>query len=303
MINKIKFLFFIMILLFFTGIINKSNADIIMIVKDKDIPPYAKVIKGLRNILNKKNDIKINVVNLNDTNIVKEISIEKPKIICTIGARATKTVKQETQNIPIVFSMMLENRAEYFNNPNITGVSLSIPAKIQFQKLKEIYPNVKNIGVIYNPTENAFVVSQALIAAKEENITLKLFPMNNTENIPLLNEMGIDALWLIPDTIICQQSIIKHLLLMAIKNKIVVMGFSPAYVKAGACIALSYNYEDIGEQSAEIIKKILNGISPSEIPIDNPRDIKIYVNKDIMKMFNLNIPDYVSYDIEEVSEE
>jgi putative tryptophan/tyrosine transport system substrate-binding protein len=299
---KIKLLS-IIILLFFTVIIRELNADMIMVVKDKEISPYAKVIKGLLNILNKKNDIKIKIININNENPIEEINIEKPKVIYTIGARATKIINQEVRDIPIVFSVMLENRADYFKNSNLTGVSLSIPAKIQFQKLKQVYPNVKNVGVIYNTNENAFVISQALIAAKEENITLKLFPAHNAQDIPSLEEMQIDAIWLIPDTLICQQTIIKHLLLEAIKNKIVVMGFSPAYVKAGACMALSYNYEDIGKQSAEIIEKILRGVLPSQIPIDTPRDIKIYVNKDIMKIFNMNIPDYVSQNIEEVSEE
>jgi ABC-type uncharacterized transport system substrate-binding protein len=121
-------------------------------------------------------------------------------------------------------------------------------------------------------------------------LVIEAFPIQTIKEIPMIKEMEIDALLVLPDPMVCSPSIIKHLLLKSFRARIPVMGISPAYVKAGALLALACDYQDIGRQSGEIAATILAGTPPAEIAISRPRASRLFLNLAIAKQIRLNIP-------------
>ncbi|MEW6558498.1 MAG: ABC transporter substrate-binding protein, partial [Elusimicrobiota bacterium] len=226
-----------------------------------------------------------------------------PDLILTIGTSATKLVSEKIKDIPIIFSMIIDPEGVGLKSKNLTGSPLDIPIRLQFENLRTIIPKVRRIGVIYNPKENESIIQKAIETASDMGFVLKTYQVESTEDIqkiPKMEEMNIDVLWLVTDTIVCQLAIIKQILYSCLKNKIPVMGISSSYVKAGALLALSCDYEDIGRQSGEIAEKILNGKDLSTIQVSVPRKTKLYLNISVADRLGIKIPKEIIEKAEEV---
>lgn len=288
---KNKFLSVIFFLIFFNVWCFAAEQPVIAVIKSMDIAPYNDALEGFNETLKKRKvSFELKEFDLKEEDVIKKIKSIKPDLILTIGPYSTRIVSKEIKNIPIIFSVILDIDQNYLKAKNITGASVRMPPKIQFENLKTIIPKVKRIGVIYNPKENEHIISKAKIVARGMGIILKTYPVKSTKEVPNVEEMGIDALWLIPDTIVCYRAIIKYILLSSLKHKIPVMGISPSYARAGALLALSCDYEDIGRQSGEISIRILNEESPADIPISAPRKTKLYLNQLVADRLGIKIP-------------
>jgi putative ABC transport system substrate-binding protein len=103
--------------------------------------------------------------------------------------------------------------------------------------------------------------------------------------------MGINALWIIPDEFICQESVLKRLLQECLKNKIPVIGLSKYFVRSGTLFAATYDYEDIGVQAGEIASEIINGKSPKEISAVLSRKSNLFINLNVARLLGVKIPD------------
>jgi putative ABC transport system substrate-binding protein len=289
-VNK-RFILTAVLLLLFSTLPASVDRPHIIIIKDKDIAPYTNALQGFREFLNRKN-IPFNIESYGtlDDNRISQLNALKPDIILTLGKSVTKLVSRHVTDIPIVFSMVVDPPGSGIRGGNLAGVSLDIPVRIQFEALKELVPGIKTIGVLYNPAENEKNIAAAARVAVALGLKLKPYAVHNAGGIPDLGQLKIDALWFIADTTVCQPPIIKRLLLAGLKNRIPVMGLSTMYVRAGALLALTCEYKDIGRQVGEITERILEGETISTIGIKEPRQTKLVINLAVARRLGLKIP-------------
>lgn len=297
---KILLTLFLLLSIFSSPLLARQK--VISVLKSKDVIPYNDALKGVREELNEE-EIKLWVIEYEiakSEEVVDEIKTRNPDLILTFGLQATQLAMANFKKIPIVFSMVLDPEGEGLKAERLTGASLDIPVKTQFGELKAIIPKARKIGVIYNLKENEHIIERARQAAKDMGVILKEYPINSIKEIPKVEEMDIDTLWLIPDTMVCQRAVIRHILLSSLRKKIAVMGISSAYVKAGALMALSCDYEDIGRQSGEIAVKILKGESSSDTAATVPRKTKLSLNLTVADRLGINIPKKIIKEADEV---
>jgi putative ABC transport system substrate-binding protein len=274
---RISIIIFLWIALYCQSLSGQEKT--IGVLKSQDISPHNAALSGFKEVL-KTGVVSIRYKEylLRDANVTERIKTQKPDLILALGTPAAKEILRKVTNIPVIFSLVLDPEGGGLKGENVTGASLDIPVETQFKDLKAIVPGRKTIGVIYNPKENQRIINKAKKSAQDMGITLKTYSVESAKDIPKIEEMNIDALWLIPDTVVSQSAIIGHILLAGVKHGIPIMGFSPSYVKAGALFALSCDYTDIGRQSGEIAMKILGGAKPSDIPVSVPRKSQVYIN-------------------------
>jgi putative ABC transport system substrate-binding protein len=274
---------------------------VIALVKSKDNVQYENAVRGFVKSLKERHiALDLKIYGPEDKNIIQGIKSQKPVLILTLGTTATKFVSREVTDIPIVFSMILDPRGSSVTSANIAGVSLDIPARLQLETLKSVVPTFKRICVIYNPPENGAITRQAKKAGKGLGLILNLYPVNSEKEIPKIEDLNIDLLWIIPDTVVCKPVIIKRILLSCLKKNVAVMGFTHYYARGGALLAVACDYEDIGRQSAEMVVKLLNGEDYSSLKITVPRKVKLYLNKITADRLGIKIPDRIIQKASEV---
>ncbi len=264
---------------------------VIAVVKEMGIQEYDRAVEGFREILEKeKITAKLEIIDRDDRNVIPRIKALKPALILTMGSSTTKSVADGIKEIPIIFSVVIDPRGSSIISRNIIGAAVDIPVKIQLETLRSAFPGLKRLGVVYNPPENEALVQEARAAVPGLGFTLNTYPVNSEIEIPKIEDLNIDLLWIIPDNMVCNPVILKRILLSCIQNHVAVMGFTRYYARGGALLAVACDYEDIGRQSAEMAVKLLNGEQYSCLKITAPRKVKLYLNKIAADRLGITIP-------------
>ena len=223
-----------------------------------------------------------------------------PPIMVTLGSAMTRTAATNLPSTPILFMMVADPAHSQVLGPRICGVTLDTPYRKQLNAMKRILPGRKRIGLIYSPQDNNHNIPQAVEAANGLGLFLNLFPVSSPSEVPPLNRLNVEILWIIPDALICQPPIIKRFLMEGLQHGIPVVGISPQYVTAGALLALSCDYRDIGAQAAHMAMRVLRHPERPLPVVEPPRSAKLTLNRAVADRLGLTIPGEIWQEAHEV---
>lgn len=270
-----------------------SFAYDIIIIKGRDIPPYREAINGFNSVL--KANVHEYVIDDDEGKghaIIRGLKNHKADLIFTLGRDALSLVKNKIKDIPVVFAFVLNPNTE----PNIIGIDMNIPPEEQFNTLLQIMPNIKRIGVVYDPLKTQPLISEAEAAAKKLGITLAAKKITTkAEAINAISQMEgkADAIWMVPDATAITPESIEYMLLFSFRNNVPIIGISEKYVKNGALMALSFDSEDMGRQAGEIAARVIEGEDIKKIPLLKPRKFKLSINLNTAEKMGIKIPENI----------
>lgn len=274
-----------------------AYSEDIALVVGSDITSFATVEKSVKDYLAQKGQASVDILEVAKTpDFVAKVQEKKYKVICVLGSNPFKKIKDKVKDTPLVFSMVL-NPVESgvvssmgASGQNFTGVSLDVPAKIQLELFKKITPGIKNIGVFYS-VKSEMMVNDSIPLQGEFDVKLVLQKIAVSTDVPgALRSIGpIDALWVVPDTVVCTKDTLPLILNFASEKKVPVLVFADYLVKAGALAAYTYDYVDIGIQTGELVLKVINGENPGTIPIAMPRKVGYVINTKTAKYLEAGV--------------
>jgi len=222
-------------------------------------------------------------------------------LVFVIGTNLAQSLAKKTKTIPIVLGGATDPQAaglvDNWEKPgrNITGTSDLSPVSLQLDRLREILPQAKRIGIIYNPSEdNSKII---LTHFNRECEQRGLTPVSVTISSPndmqqtLVSLVGkIDALYAPTDATI--QSAFSALAKVANEVKMPVFNCDEGTAQNGAIFSVGFNYEDLGRTSADMAAAILDGTSkPQDMPIRLVGNSTLYYNVGQIQTLGLNVPE------------
>jgi putative tryptophan/tyrosine transport system substrate-binding protein len=219
----------------------------------------------------------------------------KPDLIFAVGIWALQVVVSRPPTTPVVYAMVLNPPTVIgADTKNITGASINVPVEQQIWLFKQLGPQVKRIGVVFNRAKTGYLVRRAQTVARNEGLELVLREINTAKDaIGALESLqdGIDALWLVPDETVLSQAVVQQMLLLSYRWKIPLLGLSDRHAQMGALFALSFaSGEDIGRQAGELAQAILAGRPVTDVPYTNARKLFLTVNLKTAQKLGLEIP-------------
>lgn len=253
-------------------------------------------------------------VSLNEFNIEQQrdalarIQKEKYDLIVVVGTSATREVSAQIQDIPIVFTMVLNPVASKVidsmeaTGKNITGVALDIQPRLQFELMLKIIPGIKRIGLLYS-TQTKGLRDEAIRVGQAMGLTIVSKLIHDSTEVPgAVRTIGsdVDILWVVPDLIVCTRDTLPYLLNYSLENKVPLAGFASYLTKAGAIFSNDYDYQDLGRQAGELMVKIFDGAAAGSLAPVVPRKLRYTLNKRSMAQLRLDIPPVVINEAEEV---
>lgn len=173
------------------------------------------------------------------------------KVIVTLGIKAAIYAKNNLSD-NIIYSALIPKNSEAFeasgsNNPNQYFLFLDQPLDRSMLLISALSGSFKNIGVMISKhdtlTKNTLTKS-----ASELGLSLNIEMVDNADQIGTsLNRLlyNADILLAVPDTKIHNKSTVSNILISAYRKRTPLVGFSSAYVKAGALAAVYSSPEDI----------------------------------------------------------
>src|SRR5215471_8857538 len=164
------------------GIARPIPPRTVLVVKSRDLAPYNQAVEGLKRTLTAHHArVQLREVDLPTDPAGEEAffaSLEQsgPDLVVTVGTQATLSVTRRMKSEPVVFSLVMfsGDSESLFKNrpPNVTGAAMDIPVGLQFQRLREIIPNLARVGVMFNPENSLSEIEQARQAAGEAGLQL-----------------------------------------------------------------------------------------------------------------------------------
>lgn len=233
--------------------------------------------------------------------IAQKFAGMKPSVMVGIGTTAAQSLVSANRgkNIPIVFSSVTDpvgaQLVASLTNPGsgVTGVSNWIPLPPQLTKYKEILPNLKRLGIIFNPGEGNSVIlvnrlkdlgPQMGIDVIEAPATISVEVGSAAEHI----SNKVDAIFISNDN--TALSAFEAIVNVANRSKIPVFVSDTDMVKRGAVAALGPDQYQLGRQTGKMIIEILKGNSPSNMPVAFPEKTEFYINLHALEAVHLNVP-------------
>jgi putative ABC transport system substrate-binding protein len=231
--------------------------------------------------------------------IARKFIGESPDVIVPISTPSAQAVAAATKDIPIVFTAVTDPvGAKLVANAekpggNVTGMTDLSPIGLHLDLIKEITPNVKRVGVPYNPGEANSVtllkLLRELAPAKGLTIVEAAAPKSSEVLAAGLSLVGkADAIYAPTDNTIV--SALEALVKIGIDNKLPVYAGDTESVSRGAIAALGFNYYDIGRQTGKIVLRVLNGEKPGDIAVQGIEITELHVNPKMAERMGVSIP-------------
>jgi putative tryptophan/tyrosine transport system substrate-binding protein len=292
-----KSLLFLLVLAAVAGIARPAAAATVAVIMSSQVDEYREALRGFRETAGHRITAEYDMDEDLDKGrkILTEIENKvKPDLILTVGFWALQAIAGQT-DIPVVYAMVLNPPSIVgAGAKNITGASMNVPVEQPLRLFKQLGPNVKRIGVIYNQARTGYLVKRAEAVAREEGLQLITKEIASPKDaIAALESLqdGIDALWIVPDETILAQAVVQRMLLVSYRKKIPVLGLSERHAKMGALFSLSFaSSEDIGRQAGELAQAVLGGKAAADVPYTTARKVNLTVNLTAARKLGMEIP-------------
>ena len=203
---------------------------------------------------------------------------DKKDLVLAIATPAAQAIAGKTEDIPICITAVTDpaeaGLVDSNDKPgtNVTGTSDLTPIKEQISLLKQLIPDCKTVGILYNSAEDNSLF-QAEIAKKEieaNSMTYKVYTVSNSNEIQTVVESmvgKVDAIYIPTDNMIAAG--MSTVSMVATENKIPCIVGESGMVDNGGLATYGIDYYNLGKKTAKMAAKILKGeASPEDMPIE-----------------------------------
>ena len=217
-------------------------------------------------------------------------------LIITLGTRAAQTVSGMAPRSLVLHTLLprsafekLVARSDDFRR--VSAVFIDQPTSRQIELLRIALPDWPRVAFV--TSRESSELGQRLVASARDKRLRPVLEQLNDENelYPTLQRVLADpaVLVAVPDATLFNNRTISNILLTAYHQRSPVIGFSPAYVKAGALFALYSTPAQIGQQAGEAAR---SGLASGSLPPPAaPRHFRIGTNRYVARSLGINLED------------
>lgn len=234
--------------------------------------------------------------------IARQFVGENPDVLVGIATPTAQALVSATKTIPIVFTAVTDpvgaKLVKQLEQPgkNVTGLSDLSPVEQHVELIKEILPNVKSIGVVYNPGEANAVSLMELLKLSAAKHGIKLVEATALKSADVQSATQAiaeksDVIYALIDNTVA--SAIEGMIVAANQAKTPVFGAATSYVERGAIASLGFDYYQIGVQTAEYVAAILEGKEPGSLDVQVAKGSDLVINKTAAEQLGITIPEAV----------
>ena len=179
---------------------------------------------------------------------------------------------------------------------NITGLSalaLEISGK-QLELLREIIPKLSRVAVFgfSNRPGNAQALMEVELAANSFGIQVQYADILTADDIDtafgLASKGRADAGLMFGNPVATSHR--TQVSRLAVKSRLPVIYDRPEFVQDGGLITYSVSQNDLYRRAATYVDKILKGVKPADLPVEQPTKFELVINLKAAKQIGITIP-------------
>ena len=234
--------------------------------------------------------------------IARQFIGEEPTVIVPISTPSAQAVVSATRDVPVVFTAVSDpvgaQLVKEMEKPggNVTGISDMSPVADHVALIKEITPDAKSIGFLYNTAEANSVSTLAALKAEASKAGLEVVESVATKSAEVQGATRAlvgraDVLYIPTDNTIV--SAFEAAVGVAEEAKLPLYAGDTDSVPRGAMAALGFNYFDVGKQTGAVVVRVLKGEAPGDIPVTIAAGTDLVINKSAAEKMGVTFPETI----------
>ncbi|MGF1694722.1 ABC transporter substrate-binding protein [Vibrio kyushuensis] len=231
--------------------------------------------------------------------IARQFIGENPDVLVGIATPTAQALVAATRKIPVVFTAVTDpvgaKLVKQLEQPgkNVTGLSDLSPVSQHVELIKELLPDAKSIGVVYNPGEANAVTLVELLKESAKAQGFKVIEATALKSADVMSATQAiaaksDVIYAPTDNTVA--SAIEGMITAANQANTPVLGGATSYVDKGAIASLGFDYYQVGYQTADYVVAILEGKKPGDLDVKVAKGSDLVVNSGAAKKLGVTIP-------------
>ncbi|CAE6893273.1 hypothetical protein ACOMICROBIO_FLGHMIGD_00993 [Vibrio sp. B1FLJ16] len=231
--------------------------------------------------------------------IARQFVGENPDVLVGIATPSAQALVSATRSIPVVFTAVTDpvgaKLVKTMEQPgqNVTGLSDLSPVSQHVALIQEILPQVKSIGVVFNPGEaNAVTLVELLkVSAAAQGIEVVEATALKSADVQSATQAiaaKSDIIYAPTDNTVA--SAIEGMIVAANQAKTPVFGGATSYVEKGAIAGLGFDYYQVGVQTADYVAAILGGQEPGKLDVKVAKGSDLVINPEAASKLGIQLP-------------
>ncbi len=245
--------------------------------------------------------------------LVAELVQLKVDVLVLPVLPAIFAAKQATKTIPIVMVTQVDPVAagliDSLARPggNITGLATlqrDLSGK-RLELLTEVVPEISRVGILRDPDMPMSAIGFKDYEAAARGLKIQLQSLEVRGSNPDVESAfqaaakgRASALIAITNAPLLRNS--QRIATLAIKNRLPSMYEGRSWVEAGGLMSYSANDLDAYRRAANYVDKILKGVKPGDLPVEQATKFELVINLKTAKQIGLTIPPTVLYRADKV---
>lgn len=232
----------------------------------------------------------------------RELVSANVDLIWAPGSQVVTAARKVTTTLPIVFALVSDPVASGFvrslprpgtNATGITVLNAETGAK-RIELLNEIFPKLKRVGVLHNPSDSASTAQLPIVVGSIRALGKELMVVEARAAVEFAAAFAKLAEWRAEALVMLENALYvahrKTLLDWAAKHRWPTINSSKEYAEAGGVISYGADWADSCRRSAVYVDKILKGAKPADLPVEQPTKFEFVINLKAANAMGLSIP-------------
>lgn len=233
------------------------------------------------------------------SSIAQKFASDELDLVLGIATPTSQAIVKADTTTPIVFTAVTDpvgaGLVKDVAAPagNVTGVSDMLPMAPTIELIKQVVPEAKTLGVLYNAGESnsVYLIEEQKKAAATAGLTVVEATASNSSEVKAAADSlvgRVDAISVLTDNTVV--SALESVVKVAQENKIPLFAGDTDSVKRGAIAAYSFDYKDLGLQAGAMAAEILGGKPISEIPVEYAQNLQLSINPQAAEKVGITLP-------------
>jgi putative tryptophan/tyrosine transport system substrate-binding protein len=233
--------------------------------------------------------------------IAAEFARQKVDVIVTSGTAPTLAAKRAAPDVPLVFAVASDPVGNALvaslarPGGNVTGLSIQqtdLAAK-KLTLLRDSVPDFRRLAIMANIGSPAGVLEMSEVQATARTLGVEVTPLGirRSEDIAPAFE-GVkgreQALYICGDALITNNRV--QIITLALGARLATMCPSREHVDVGGLMSYGPNFPHLHGRAADYVDKILRGVKPGDIPVEQPTKFELVINLKTAKALGLDVP-------------
>jgi putative ABC transport system substrate-binding protein len=234
--------------------------------------------------------------------LAQDVVQRNAAVIVVVNAASVRAAQQATKTIPIVFiatpdpvglGLVASLARPGGNTTGMTGIAEDLVAK-HVELVQQTLPHARRLAVLIRSSqpEHTKMFDKVRATAAGFGIDARAFdapkPPALDPTLVAIAEYRPDALLIFTSAFFYGER--ERISAFALKNRIPTVAGESEFVDAGMLMAYATQYTEMFRHAAVYVKKVLAGVKPADLPIEQPTRFELVINLKTAKALDIKIP-------------